>query len=588
MTEVGLSIRVRAALLLVAIAALPAAAVAWRLTGINRHAVEVSEGNLQAAVVAEVAKEVLRRVRATEEDTKAIANAISLAAARPEAGSKGTEAMLGGMLASRRNITAFRFEVPAAKVDTVIKKPGVAEELVPRSRPEMRREANERGVSFTLLGPGVGAVVVPVPKLDEAGSDGFVTASADLAGLTETLGDAAGTRFPSGGVSLVVADGRRRVVSANGTSVAVGADVTALPVFALLPAGASWMTRTAVVNTFADGGEHQVGAVETVEDLGWAVALWRPERVAYSTLYDMQRTSAWVVGGTLFIALVVGLFAGSAITRPVMRLASQARLIGQRRWREVALDSNRRDELGTLSRAIGQMAQDLESGETEIERQAKLRGDLSRFLSKDLVDAIVRGEHSLALGGQRREVSVLFADVVAFTPLAESRPAEEVVTILNELFSILSEIVFRHEGTVDKFIGDCIMAVWGAPQAQPDHAQRALAAAEDMQRFLETANQMWSEKYGTELRLAIGVNSGEAIVGNIGSDKRMEYTVIGDVVNVAARLEAVAKPNQVLVAQRTHELAGAGFELRSLGSQQLTGRKTATDVYELLLDVGDA
>ena len=87
---------------------------------------------------------------------------------------------------------------------------------------------------------------------------------------------------------------------------------------------------------------------------------------------------------------------------------------------------------------------------------------------------------------------------------------------------------------------------------------------------------------------AIGVNSGEAIVGNIGSDKRMEYTVIGDVVNVAARLEAVAKPNQVLVAQRTHELAGAGFELRSLGSQQLTGRKTATDVYELLLDVGDA
>ncbi len=588
MSEVRLSIRVRAAILLVAIAAVPAAAVAWRLTGINQNAVELSEANLQAAVVGEVANAVLGHVRSAEEDTRAVALAISLAAAKPDAGAKGVDAMLSGLLASRRNLAAFRFEVPSANVDTVVKKPGVAASEVPRSTPEMRRRASESGVSFELLSPGVGAVVVPVPKVDPAGADGFVTTAADLAGLSGTLEQAAGARFRAGGVSIVVADGTKRAVAARGADLRAGSDVAELPVFALIPAGASWMTRTAVVSTFSQGGEPQVGAVETVEDLGWAVGLWRPERIAYSTLYDMRRTSAWVVGGTLFIALVVGLFAGSAITRPVMRLASQARLIGQRRWREVALDSNRRDELGTLSRAIGQMAQDLESGETEIERQAKLRGDLSRFLSKDLVDAIVRGEHSLALGGQRREVSVLFADVVAFTPLAESRPAEEVVTILNELFSILSEIVFRHEGTVDKFIGDCIMAVWGAPQSQPDHARLALAAAEDMQRFLESANQMWSEKYGTELRLAIGINSGEAIVGNIGSDKRMEYTVIGDVVNVAARLEAVAKPDQVLVAERTHELAGDGFELRSLGSQQLTGRKTATAVYELLLDVGDA
>ena len=276
------------------------------------------------------------------------------------------------------------------------------------------------------------------------------------------------------------------------------------------------------------------------------------------------------------------------MTRPVLRIARQATLIGQRRWRELSLDTTRHDEIGDLSRTMGQMAKELETGEAEIAREAKLRGDLSRFMSQDLVDAIVRGEHSLTLGGQRREISVLFADVVAFTPLAESRPAEEVVALLNELFTMLSEVVFRHHGTVDKFIGDCIMAVWGAPVAQPDHARRALAAAEDMLRFLETANQVWSSKFGIELRLAIGVNSGEAIVGNIGSDKRMEYTVVGDVVNVAARLEAVAKPNQVLVAERTVELAGEGFALRSLGPQRLTGRKTATKVYELQLDVGDA
>jgi class 3 adenylate cyclase len=180
---------------------------------------------------------------------------------------------------------------------------------------------------------------------------------------------------------------------------------------------------------------------------------------------------------------------------------------------------------------------------------------------------------------------VLFADVVAFTPLAESRSAEEVVSLLNELFSILTEIVFRHGGTVDKFIGDCIMAIWGAPVAQPDHAQRALAAAEDMMRFLETANERFREVYGIEIRLGIGVNSGEAIVGNIGSDKRMEYTVIGDVVNVAARLESIAAPNQLLVSEATRRLAGVGFDLTLVGEKNLTGRKNATTVYQLETEV---
>jgi len=205
-------------------------------------------------------------------------------------------------------------------------------------------------------------------------------------------------------------------------------------------------------------------------------------------------------------------------------------------------------------------------------------------MSKQLVDAIVTGEHSLSLGGKRTMVSVVFADVVGFTPLAEARQAEQIVGLLNELFSMLTEIVFRHGGTVDKFIGDCIMAVWGAPVSQEDHATRALAAAEDMMRFLETANEGWKEKYDVEIRLGIGVNSGEAIVGNIGSDKRMEYTVIGDVVNVAARLEAIAQPNQVLVSEATHALVGDAFGLRKLGDRKLTGRKTETAVYALELD----
>src|SRR5512133_848959 len=231
-----------------------------------------------------------------------------------------------------------------------------------------------------------------------------------------------------------------------------------------------------------------------------------------------------------------------------------------------------------------EMARALETSESEIRREVQLRTDLSRFMSHELVDAIVRGEHGLALGGSRAEITVLFADVVAFTPIAESRAPEEAVALLNELFGILSEIVFRHAGTVDKFMGDCIMAVWGAPDPQPDHALRALRAADEMMRFLEVGNEDWRERFGVELELAIGINSGTVIVGNVGSKKRMEYTAIGDVVNVAARLEALARPNQVLLAAPTHSLATNEFQFRSCGERHLSGRSQGIVVYELCTD----
>jgi class 3 adenylate cyclase len=119
---------------------------------------------------------------------------------------------------------------------------------------------------------------------------------------------------------------------------------------------------------------------------------------------------------------------------------------------------------------------------------------------------------------------------------------------------------------------------------QEDHANRALAAAEDMMRFLETANESFRERYGVKLELGIGINSGEVLVGNIGSDKRMEYTVIGDVVNVAARLEGIARPNQVLLADSTKELAEDAFEINYLGEKAVTGRKAMTKVYELVVE----
>lgn len=553
------------------------------LAEVNVRAVRSSEQMLQAAVLEEVVSTASRVVREVENDTVAVAALLGRAA---EGAIKDEDAIesVRALLATRDGLEAARFQVPSASVSTALRRAG-SQVDVPEAPPALRAKADASGVAF---GPALErgwVVVARIPTSpDKKLPAGYVTASVHVEQLDQALQALAARRFEEGGqarVLIATADGRA-VASAGLAGAPAGSDVSALPVLASLPRGQGrTASRFARVVSHIESGTAMVGAVETLPELGWAAAIWRPEPVAYAALTQLRIRGAFVAIAALLLALVAGLATGRAVARPILRLVGETRLVAARRWRDLAPASTRSDELGDLERALGTMAAGLEQSEAEIAREAKLRSDLGRFVSAPLVDALVRGEHPLALGGKRAEVSILFADVVGFTPLAEVRSAEQIVALLNELFSVLTEIVFRHGGTVDKFVGDCIMAVFGAPVPAADHAHCALAAAEDMMRFLETANEEWRAKYDVEIRLGIGVNSGEAVVGNIGSTKRMEYTVIGDVVNVAARLEGIAQPDQVLVGEGTQRLVGDAFALRRLGDQHLTGRKTATTVYVL-------
>jgi len=573
---VKLSLRAKAVLLLSALTLGPVAGTTLLLINANTRPVHDAEDQLQSAVLNEVAEEPLRPLHEVQKDLVAVAAVLSRAASGAIHDDDAIESVRA-LIGSRERIDAVRFEVPAAKVSTVIRWT-TSDENVPESTPELRAEADLRGLAVSVAGPSRGIVVARIKA--PAGSKappGYVTVRADLERLEISLEDIAKRRY-GGNVSLVLATHDRRLIAAYGVPGArPGDDLGKMPFWSMLPDTVAPDKSYSAGTLFPDGATPMVGALETLPDPGWVVASFRSQAVAYEALAEMRQRGLIVAAVAAVLAVLVGFFAAGGLTAPILRIVGQARLIAQRKWREVSLGSTRTDEIGELTRSLGEMALDLEHGEVE----AKLRGDLSRFMSKQLVDAIVKGEHPLSLGGKRATVSVLFADVVGFTPLAEARQAEQMVGLLNELFSVLTEIVFRHGGTVDKFIGDCIMAVWGAPVPQEDHAARALSAAEDMMRFLETANEGWKEKYDVEIRLGIGVNSGEAIVGNIGSDKRMEYTVIGDVVNVAARLEAIALPNQVLVAASTRDLTGDAFALTKLGDRRLTGRKTETAVYAL-------
>jgi class 3 adenylate cyclase len=576
---VRLSIRAKAVLLLSVTTLGPVALAVAALLQVNRRPVLETEIQLQSALVNEIALEPTRRLHEVESDAHAVASVLARAAAGAIPDDAALEAVKA-LIGTRETIDALRFEVPAAHVSTVLQSKSSGE-VVPESTPALRAIADARGEALAVDGPSRGVLVVRIKAAaGAAGPPGYVTLRVDLARLDAGLQEIAQRRLFDGGSLLMVTPDRRVVSAFNVPGLAPGASAAGLAVWQIVPSGAAPSEAFAVNGHYAEHGTDMVGALQTLPDSGWVVVSYRPESIAYRALTTMWQRGVAVTVASLLLAILAGLLVGRALTAPILRIVEQVRLIARRRWREIALGSARGDELGELSRSLGEMAVDLEQGEHE----AKLRGDLSRFMSKQLVDAIVKGEHPLSLGGKRTMVSVLFADVVGFTPLAEAREAEQIVALLNELFSMLTEIVFRHGGTVDKFIGDAIMAVWGAPVAQEDHARRALAAAEDMMRFLETANEGWKEKYDIEIRLGVGVNSGEAIVGNIGSQKRMEYTVIGDVVNVAARLEAIAQPNQVLVAEATRDLVGDAFALQKLGERKLTGRKTETAVYAL--DVG--
>jgi len=201
----------------------------------------------------------------------------------------------------------------------------------------------------------------------------------------------------------------------------------------------------------------------------------------------------------------------------------------------------------------------------------------SRFVNPHVVRQLMeRG--GLEGAGRTREVTLLFSDIRGFTTLSESRPPEEVVALLNRYFSLQVEVIFRHGGSLDKFIGDAIMAFWGAPLDDPEHAKNAVACALDMADTLLA----FKAELGGEFDVGIGVHSGPAVVGLIGSEKRREYTAIGDTVNLASRIEGLTKEagRRILVSRDTVERCGGAFDFVSCGNFQAKGRAQAVELFE--------
>lgn len=218
----------------------------------------------------------------------------------------------------------------------------------------------------------------------------------------------------------------------------------------------------------------------------------------------------------------------------------------------------------------------------EIMRRRRVVNVFKQYVAPQVVDKISKDkDFELVIGGENRHIAVLFVDIRGFTTMSESLKPEEVVEILNEYLGLTTQAIFDNGGTLDKFVGDATMAVFNAPFDLDDYIFRAVATAWDMQAGAEAIAEKFRERYGKSVSFGIGINCGNAVVGNIGCDFRMDYTAIGDTVNTAARLESNARPGQILISSEVYEAVKDRVEATPIGEIPLKGKSKGVFVYQL-------
>jgi class 3 adenylate cyclase len=277
-----------------------------------------------------------------------------------------------------------------------------------------------------------------------------------------------------------------------------------------------------------------------------------------------------VVAGMIFVALLSG---------PLRRLR-----VGVERLRDgdlsVRVPPTSRDEVGELTRAFNEM------GDALLQKQ-RIQSAFGRYVNDYVLNQLLEGPESEALAGVEREATILFADVRGFTHLSEGLKARAVVGLLKEIFQLASDRILERGGTIDKFIGDSVMAYFGAPVHQPDHVLRAVSAGIDILRSVEERNRRLAaagDRSAPNVEVGIGIHTGLVIVGNVGSDRRTDFTVVGDAVNVAHRLEKLARPGQILVTEAVQRAVRGAKRLRFEGERQLSGREEPVHVYSVDFD----
>ncbi len=285
-----------------------------------------------------------------------------------------------------------------------------------------------------------------------------------------------------------------------------------------------------------------------------------------------------VMTGIIGLGIGASLYVSNMFSRPVRLLLEGTKAVGQGDFqhRLPTLSVGRgQDELTDLGTAFNEMAEGLR-------RKELLQDSFGRYVSPEIAEMIFQSSTGPWLEAMRREVTVLFVDIRGYTQYSERTPPGVVIEMLNRFFGVATEAIIKNGGFINKFLGDAIMALFGAPAFQADHAHRAARAALDIQAGIETFNQGQLKEGKDPIVVGIGINRGEVVAGTVGSAARMEYTVIGDTVNVASRLTGAAKAGEILISRTALEPAAEQLQVKPLPPLQVKGKTEVLEVFSLV------
>jgi adenylate cyclase len=324
----------------------------------------------------------------------------------------------------------------------------------------------------------------------------------------------------------------------------------------------------------SDSGTDFIGAYNKTS-FGVTVISQIPEELVLEPAQDAKRQAFLITGIVLSLALFAIFVFSMTLTSPIEKLASLIASVSKGNFDvKATAHVKSHDEVGDLAQAFDHMTDGLKERD-------KVKSLFSKFHGSSVAEDLINKD--IGVGGQSKEVVVFFSDIRGFTAFSEKRKPEEVVAMLNEYFAVMVGIINKHGGVVDKFIGDAIMAIWGAPKGSERDPHNALRACIEMRRGLEKLNENRLARGEPALMIGMGLHAGAAISGTIGSDERMEYTVIGNTVNTASRIEASTKAfgADLLVTDDVISRVGGEFIVDYAGSAEVKGRSEALKMYKV-------
>ena len=302
--------------------------------------------------------------------------------------------------------------------------------------------------------------------------------------------------------------------------------------------------------------------------------------VSQNAIDALMASAARTVIVVAIITIILGFFISSLVAmllvKPIKLLIDGASKISAGNF-DLEIKVKMMNEIDDLVASFNDMAKNLKEKE-------QIKVAFSRYMSAELLEEVIKSGGKTTFGGEKRLVTILFSDIRDFTSMAEALDPQQVVKLLNEYFSCMNEVIFKNKGMINKYMGDAIMALYGAPVPLKDHAVKAVATALEMNKELNELRKKWSSEGRPIFGMKIGITTGEVVLGNIGNAGHAEYTVIGDSVNVAARLQALNKNygTQILISQQTNDLVKEHFETRQVELVQFKGKTSYNLVYEVL------